>query len=312
MNEVELQMPIQVGDYTDFWCSEHHALNGSKINRNMSVLPEPWYRLPGGYMGRASSIGIDQDVHRPLGQSQLQSGDPHVGPCQKFDFEVEFAWVIGKENKRGARIPLERAEDHLFGAVLMNDWSARDFAVYEVQTGGVTTCKNFATTISPWIVSIEALAPFKATLPLQQPEPVPHLSGPGSRSTYDVHIQAYVGKPSSNPAIATIAAVQTTETNLKHIYWTPAQMIAYFTISGANFRSGDIFGTGTVSGPDEKSLGCLLEKSWGGTREWEGPSGEKRTWLEDGDKVVISAYCEAGNLHIGFGRSTGTVLPALT
>ncbi len=184
----------------------------------------------------------------------------------------------------------------------MNDWSARDFARFEVQAGGVTTCKNFATTVAPWIVSIEALEPFKIELPPQVPNPVSYLSGPMSRISYDINIRAEVGCGQEHVLI--------TETHLRHIYWTPAQMVAHFTVSGANFRPGDIFATGTISGPEESTWGCLMEKTWGGSRFWDGPNGERRMWLEDGDDVIMQAFCKRNGVRIGFGKCVGKVLPA--
>lgn len=186
----------------------------------------------------------------------------------------------------------------------MNDWSARDFARFEVQAGGVTTCKNFATTVAPWIVSIEALEPFKIVLPPQVPEPVSYLTGKMSRISYDINLRAEVG----NRGQYTLA----TETHLKHVYWSPAQMIAHFTVSGANFRPGDIFATGTISGPEQSTWGCLMEKTWGGARSWNGPNGESKVWLEDGDDVIIQAYCEGNGVRIGFGKCAGLILPAIT
>ncbi|QEG01579.1 Fumarylacetoacetate (FAA) hydrolase family protein [Stieleria maiorica] len=306
IEEVELLLPIEIGDYTDFYSSRHHATNvGSMIRGPENALNPNWVHLPVAYHGRASSVVVSgTNVFRPRGQRLTAQGDaPSLGPSRAVDFELEVGFVIGTGNTLGHPVSIDQAEEHVFGVVLVNDWSARDIQKWEYQPLGPFLSKNFATSISPWVVTLEALAPFRSEGPRQDPPPLPYLAGTTNR-TFDIHLEAVL-RTSRMPKGQRITA-----TNLRHVYWSFSQQVAHHTVNGCNLRTGDLLATGTVSGPSPDSLGCLLEISQGGKQPLALATGETRTFLEDGDQVTLTGWCRGDGYRIGFGEVTGTVLPA--
>ncbi|RNB83693.1 fumarylacetoacetase [Brevibacillus nitrificans] len=306
MTDVELLMPAQIGDYTDFYASKEHATNvGIMFRGKDNALMPNWTHLPVGYHGRASSVVLSgTDVRRPQGQMKPPAAEaPVYGPCKQLDFELEMGWLIGPGNPLGEPIPVEEAEEHIFGLVLVNDWSARDIQTWEYQPLGPFIAKNFATSISPWVIPFEALEPFRMAGPEQEPQPLPYLRSTGAGS-FDIHLEvslqgASMGKPQR---IAT--------SNFRYLYWSMAQQIAHHTVGGCNLRPGDLLASGTISGPEKEMRGSLLELSWRGTEPLEMENGEQRVWLEDGDRLTITGWCQGEGYRIGFGEVTGRVLPA--
>ncbi len=292
--DVEMMLPVQIGDYTDFYASEHHAANVGKIFRpNQDPLLPNWKHVPVGYHGRASSVVVSgTDVRRPSGQ--LRRGE--FGPSEKMDFEVELgAFFGGKGNPLGTPIPIEQAHEHIFGMVLLNDWSARDIQFWEYVPLGPFLGKNFATSISPWVVPLEALRPFTIPVPPQHPEPLPYLHTPKDDFLIDLRIST-----SLNDTVIS-------QTNAKHIYWSFSQMIAHHTVGGCNMRPGDLLGSGTISGPEKGEFGSMLELTWNGTQPVRTKSGP-RNFLEDNDTVSITACAESGDVRIGFGECLGKLV----
>jgi fumarylacetoacetase len=309
--EAEYVLPARIGDYTDFYTSVHHATNiGRQFRPDNPLLPNyKW--VPIGYHGRASSIAVSpQAFHRPVGQSMSPgAATPLVGPAKRLDIELELGVFIGAGNPGGEPIPMDQAEDHVFGVCLLNDWSARDIQAWEYQPLGPFLSKNFATTISPWIVTLEALAPFR--VPFQRPEgdpqPLPYLDAAANRAAGSLDIQLQVLL--KTPAMGEPASI--CRTSYRHAYWTVAQMVAHHTVNGCNLQPGDLFGTGTLSGPSLDQAAALIELTEGGKRPLQLPGGEQRVWLEDGDNVTLAGWCDApGAARIGFGTCVGTVLPA--
>jgi fumarylacetoacetase len=306
-HEVEMLLPAEIGDYTDFYASKDHATNvGIMFRGKENALMPNWTHLPVGYHGRSSSIVLSgTDVRRPLGQ--MKPGDavaPVFGPCRQLDFELEMACLIGPGNEQGKPIAVERAEDHIFGLVLLNDWSARDIQAWEYQPLGPFLAKNFATSISPWVVTLEALEPFRVSGPKQDPAPLPYLrtSAPGS---FDIQLEVYLkGEKMEEPQ-------RITRSNFRYLYWSMAQQIAHHTIGGCNLRTGDLLASGTISGPEKESRGCLLELAWRGQEPLQMNNGEQRVWLEDGDELTITGWCQGDGYRVGFGEVTGKILPAL-
>lgn len=305
-SEITLQMPVEVGDYTDFYSSEQHATNvGTMFRGPENALQPNWKHLPVGYHGRASSVILSgQDVRRPCGQQKPDDNAPPVyGPSQLLDFELEMGFFVGSGNDLGSPIPIDEAEDHIFGMVLVNDWSARDIQGWEYVPLGPFLGKSFATTISPWVVPLKALEPFRAPAPTQDPEPLDYLQADAD-AAYDIHLEVDLKTPSMN-------APQTVcRTNFQHMYWTIHQQLAHHTVNGCNARPGDLMASGTISGPTEDSYGSMLELSWRGENPISLPGGESRTFLEDGDRVIMRGYAEGDGYRVGFGTAEGTVLPA--
>jgi fumarylacetoacetase len=297
--EAELQLPCAIGDYTDFYASIHHATNvGSMFRPDNPLLPNyKW--VPVAYHGRASSIvPSGTPVRRPCGQTaEHPGGPPKYGPSRRLDYELEIGAFLGPGNTLGSTLPIAEAEDHLFGVCLLNDWSARDIQTWEYQPLGPFLAKNFATSISPWIVTREALAPFRTT-PLPHDETLPYLTQttPGAfRIQLEVRLNG----------------ARISQSDFGSMYWTLGQMIAHHASNGCPLRPGDLIGSGTVSGPEKRNRGCLLELTWRGTEPITLPSGETRTFLEDGDEVTLRGYCEApGAVRIGLGECSGTVQSA--
>jgi fumarylacetoacetase len=309
-------LPAQIGDYTDFYISIHHATAIGKMFRPDNPLLPNYKWIPIGYHGRASSIGISgQSFPRPHGQkSPAAATDPAVGPSNRLDYELELGVFIGAGNPAGAAIPMAEAEDHIFGLCLLNDWSARDLQAWEYQPLGPFLAKNFATTISPWIVTLQALAPFRLPFarPAGDPTPLPYLDSERNRAAgaIDIRLEALI---QSAKMRARGEPPQTlTSTSFRHAYWTIAQLVAHHTVNGCNLRAGDLLGSGTQSGPTPEEAGSLVELSLGGTRRLAIGGDEHRTFLEDGDTVIFRGWCERpGAAPIGFGEVQGRVLPAI-
>jgi fumarylacetoacetase len=305
--DVTMQLPARIGDYTDFYSSYHHAHNvGTMLRGAENALMPNWKWLPVAYHGRASSVVVSgTDVRRPYGQTKPPNADaPIFGPSRSFDYELETAFLIGPGNKLGTSIPIDRATDHIFGLVLMNDWSARDVQAWEYQPLGPFLAKNFSTSISPWVVMLEALEPFRKPLPPQEPEPLPYLRATND-FTYDIQLQAQLQTAGMEaPHIIT-------RTNFQNLYWSIAQQLAHHTVNGCNLQPGDLLASGTISGPTEESRGCMLELTWRGANPLTLPNGETRKWLEDGDGLTITGWAQGDGYRVGFGEVTGRVLPAL-
>ncbi len=311
----EFSLPAIIGDFTDFYTSLHHARTvGAQFRPEQPLLPN--YRwIPIAYHGRSSSIGVSgQGFHRPVGQS-LPKGEvrPVFGPSRRVDFELELGVFIGAGNAAGEPIAIEDAEVHVSGLCLLNDWSARDLQGWEYQPLGPFLAKNFATTISPWVVSLEALAPFRLPFarPSEDPQPLPYLNSPANRAAGVFDIELEVTIESARMRAAGLAPHALARSNFRHAYWTVAQMVAHHSVNGCNLRAGDLLGTGTLSGPEPAQAGSLLELSGAGKRPVSLPSGETRTFLEDGDCITLRAWCERpGHARIGFGTASGKVLRA--
>jgi fumarylacetoacetase len=311
----EFAVPAQIGDYTDFYASKHHALAVGKLYRPDNPLTPNYTWMPIAYHGRASSIGVsEQRVHRPFGQSLPKgAARPVFGASRRLDYELEVGIFIGTGNALGTTIGVDAAEEHVFGLCLLNDWSARDVQSWEAQPLGPFLGKNFATTISPWIVTLEALAPFRA--PLERTtadEPgLPYLESAATRAAgaFELELSVYLETAAMRSRGA--APERLARSNFRHAHWTIAQMLAHHTVGGCNLRCGDLLGSGTQSGPLPEEAGSLLELTAGGTHEITLGSGEKRTFLEDGDRVTLRGRCaREGFAAIGFGEATGRILPA--
>ena len=308
-------VPAQIGDYTDFYTSVHHATRVGRLFRPDQPLLPNYRWVPIGYHGRASSIGVSgQAFHRPWGQ-RLRPGAavPTLEPSARMDYELEVGVFIGPGNALGTPIGIEAAEQQVFGLCLLNDWSARDIQSWEYQPLGPFLAKNFATTVSPWVVTLEALAPYRVpwTRPAADPPPLPYLDAPALRSAgaFDLTLEVYL--QSAAMRAQGLPAHRLSRSNFRQAYWAVAQMVAHHTVNGCNLRPGDLLGSGTQSGPLPEEAGSLLELSEGGTRALALPSGETRTFLEDGDTIVLRGACErAGLARIGLGEARGTLLPA--
>jgi fumarylacetoacetase len=301
-----MKLPVRIANYTDFYSSYHHAHNvGTMLRGAENALMPNWKWLPVAYHGRASSVVVSRtDVRRPSGQTKApDAAAPAFGPTKSFDYELETAFLIGPGNSLGEPIPIDRASDHIFGLVLMNDWSARDIQAWEYQPLGPFLAKNFATSISPWVVTLEALEPFRKPLPSQGPAPLPYLRVKND-FTFDIQLEAQL-QTSSTDAPHVI-----TRTNFQNLYWSISQQLAHHTVNGCNLEPGDLLASGTISGPTDESRGCMLELTWRGANPLKLPSGETRKWLEDGDRLTITGWCQGDGYRIGFGEVTGRILPA--
>jgi fumarylacetoacetase len=304
--DVTMKLPTRIGNYTDFYSSYHHAHNvGTMLRGPENALMPNWKWLPVAYHGRASSVVISgTDVHRPRGQVKPPDASaPVFGPTKSLDYELEMAFLIGPVNSLGEPVPIDRAIDHIFGFVLMNDWSARDLQAWEYQPLGPFLAKNFCTSISPWVVTLEALESFRKSLPSQDPEPLPYLRAKND-FTFDIHLEARL-QTSSMDSSAVI-----TRTNFQNLYWSIAQQLAHHTVNGCNLQPGDLLASGTISGSNEESRGCMLELTWRGANPLKLPNGETRKWLEDGDTLIIAGWCEGDGYRVGFGEVSGKILSA--
>ena len=310
----EFSLPAQIGDYTDFYISIHHATAIGRLFRPDNPLLPNYKWIPIGYHGRSSSVGVSgQKFPRPRGQRSSGGAAPTVGPSSRLDYELEMGIFIGAGNSPGESIPLADAENHIFGMCLLNDWSARDLQGWEYQPLGPFLAKNFATTISPWVVTLQALAPFRVpfTRPEADPQPLPYLESPRNREAgaIDIQLEAFIQTASMRAHGA--APQRVSQTSFRHAYWTIAQLVAHHTINGCNLRPGDLFGSGTQSGPTPAEAGSLVELSKGGTEALSLGADERRTFLEDGDRVIFRGWCERpGAVSLGFGEVCGEVLPA--
>ncbi len=304
--EVELLMPVQVGDYTDFYSSREHATNvGTMFRGKENALMPNWLHLPVGYHGRASSIvASGTPVRRPKGQTLPSGADqPVFGPSRLLDFELETAFVVGRSTELGDAVPVDQAEDYIFGMVLFNDWSARDIQKWEYQPLGPFLGKSFASTISPWVVTLDALDAFRTAGPRQDPAPLPYLQYTGDKS-YDINLEVLL-QPEGGPP------QRICQSNFKYLYWTMAQQLAHHTVNGCNLKVGDMMASGTISGPTPESYGSMLELTWRGAKPIVLPDGSERKFIEDGDTVILKGWCEKNGVRIGFGEAKGVVLPAL-
>jgi fumarylacetoacetase len=316
MADADMLLPAAIGDYTDFYASIHHATNiGSMFRPENPLLPNyKW--VPIGYHGRASSIvPSGANIRRPEGQIKPPGADaPVFGPSRSLDYEMEIGCFIGQGNSLGEPIPLGQAGGHLFGLCLLNDWSARDIQSWEYQPLGPFLGKNFATTISPWVVTLEALEPFRipaSARPEGDPAPLPYLTDEGDRArgAADITVEVYLA--TAEMRARGIPAERLSRASVGNLYWTFAQLLTHHTSGGCNMRPGDLIASGTVSGPTRESRGSLMELAWRGTEPIPLPSGETRSFLQDGDELMMRGRCErAGAVSIGFGECVGTVLPA--
>jgi fumarylacetoacetase len=305
--DVLMKLPTRIGNYTDFYSSYHHAHNvGTMLRGHENALMPNWKWLPVAYHGRVSSVVISgTGVRRPSGQVKPpDASEPIFGASKSLDYELEMAFLIGPGNSLGAPVPIDHAMDHIFGFVLMNDWSARDIQAWEYQPLGPFLAKNFCTSISPWVVTLEALEPFRKPLPCQDPEPLPYLCAKND-FTFDIQLEAQL-QTSSMDAPHVI-----TRTNFQNLYWSIAQQLAHHTVNGCNLEPGDLLASGTISGSTEESRGCMLELTWRGANPLKLPNGETRKWLEDGDTLTITGWCQGDGYRVGFGDVSGRVLSAV-
>jgi fumarylacetoacetase len=316
MEHVDLLVPAAIGDYTDFYASIHHATNvGSMFRPESPLLPNYKY-VPIGYHGRASSIVVSgTPIRRPMGQvKEGQAGAPVFGPSRSLDYECEVAAYLVGGNSLGREIPIAEAERQLFGFCLLNDWSARDIQAWEYQPLGPFLAKNFATSVSPWVVTLDALAPFRVAAfdrPAEDPQPLPYLFHQQDRRWGGIAVTVEVWLQTPRMREQTIEAVKLSAGSLATMYWTFAQLVTHHASNGCNLRPGDLIGSGTISGPERANRGCLLELTWRGSEPVSLPSGETRRFLQDGDEVILRAHCERpGAVRIGFGECRGVVTAA--
>lgn len=299
-------IPVKIGDYTDFYSSKDHASNiGRMLRPDEEPLKPNWLHIPIGYHGRSSSVIVSNTpIRRPRGQIKpLTAAVPSFGPCAKLDFELEIGSFIGLGNALGTPIPIDQTEEHIFGIVLMNDWSARDIQAWEYVPLGPFNAKNFATTISPWIVPLEALEPFRTEAPKQDPEPFPYLK-PTKPGAYDINLEVLLTTQKQTEPF------RISQSNFKYMYWTMFQQLAHHTIGGCNMCPGDLIGSGTISGPGDM-YGSIMEICWNGKNTISLPSGETRTFLLDGDTLIMRGWAQGNGYRIGFGDCAGLILPSL-
>ena len=302
---VMMSLPVQIGDYTDFYSSREHATNvGIMFRDPANALLPKWLHLPVGYHGRSSSIpGSGTTVKRPKCQTLPPEAEkPVFGPSKQIDFELEMAFIIGKENQLGEPISIENAEDYIFGLTLFNDWSARDIQKWEYVPLGPFLSKNFASTMSPWIVTLEALEPFRVAGPVQEPEVLPYLQTKSSNN-YDINLDVIITTPEEKENTVS-------HSNFKYMYWSMVQQLAHHTVNGCNMRVGDVLASGTISGPSPDSYGSMLEIAWKGTKPVQMSDGSTRTFIQDGDTVTLKGYAEKDGIRVGFGECAARLIPA--
>lgn len=315
-SDCELLLPVDVRNYTDFYAGIHHARAAGALMMPDNPLPRNYKWVPIAYHGRASSVRVSGGpIRRPHGQrAPSQDGAaPSFGPCERLDLELELGMLVGPGNPLGEPVPIARAHEHVAGYCLLNDWSARDLQFWEMVPLGPFLGKNFSTTISPWIITPEALAPFRCAAmvrPDDDPQPLPYLTDSIDKEQGGLNISLAVWLSTAKMREGGEAAQPIIRSNTRHLYWTPAQMLTHHTSGGCNLMPGDLIGSGTISGPTQSELSSLLEWTAGGTRPVELPNGERRSWLEDGDEITFTARCERqGYVSIGFGRCTGRIAP---
>ena len=307
--DVTMHLPVHVPGFTDFYSSKEHATNVGTMFRdpNNALLPN-WTEMPVGYNGRASTVVVSgTDIVRPSGQLKPNADErPIFSPCKRLDFELETAFVVGKGNQLGQPIAVDEAFEHIFGMVLLNDWSARDIQKWEYVPLGPFNAKTFASEVSPWIVTMEALAPFKTSCPTQEPKPLAYLNETAIDTSFDINLS--VELLPENAESATVVC----ETNFKYMYWSMAQQLTHHTITGCKVEVGDMMGSGTISGPTPDAYGSMLEIAWNATKPVTLAGGETRSFIEDGDTVIMKGYSEKDGVRVGFGEVRGKVLPALS
>ncbi len=305
-SQIEMLLPVEIGDYTDFYSSYHHAHNvGTMLRGADNALMPNWKHLPVAYHGRASSVVVSgTNFARPRGQIKLaDANEPFFSATRSLDFELEMGFFVGAENKLGDAIPIERADEFMFGMVLVNDWSARDIQAWEYQPLGPFLAKNFCTSISPWVVTMDALEPFKKPLPAQEPKPLAYLAREKDW-TYDIELQVSLQSETMDvPHIIT-------RSNFQNLYWSINQQLAHHTVNGCNVRVGDLLASGTISGAEKFSRGSMLELTWRGKEPLQFPNGETRRFLDDGDVVAMRAWSEKDGVRVGFGQVRGQILPS--
>jgi fumarylacetoacetase len=305
MDEIEMLLPVDIGDYTDFYSSREHATNvGTMFRDPENALLPNWLHLPVGYHGRSSSIVVSGTrIRRPKGQTLPAGAEtPVFGPTKLLDFELEMGFITTDANSLGRSVSVEEARDQIFGLVLLNDWSARDIQKWEYVPLGPFLAKNFATSISPWIVTLDALEPFRVEGPKQDPEPLPYLKEEG-KTAYDIKLEASIQPKNSEETVVS-------RTNFKYMYWSISQQLAHQTVNGCNVRSGDLYGSGTISGKEPGSYGSMLELTWKGTKPLKMKDGTERKFIENGDTVILRGHCENEQVRIGFGTCVGKVKKA--
>jgi fumarylacetoacetase len=307
VDRAEMLLPAAIGDYTDFYSSKEHATNvGIMFRGKENALMPNWLELPVAYHGRSSSIvPSGREVRRPRGQVMPDGAErPLFQASRLLDFELEMGFFIGPSSEPGQPIPVEKARDHIFGMVLVNDWSARDIQKWEYQPLGPFNSKNFATTISPWIVTLDALEPFRRPGPSQEPEPLEYLRGSADQA-YDIELEVWLQGARMERAERLCLS------NAKHLYWNVCQQLAHHTITGCSVQAGDLMASGTISGPDEGGYGSMLELTWRGSKPIRLTNGEERKFIEDGDSVTMTGWCQGDGYRVGFGEAAGKLLPAL-
>ncbi len=304
-SDVKMLLPVKIGDYTDFYSSIDHATNiGTMIRDPKNALMPNWKHLPVGYHGRSSSICVSgHSFYRPKGQQKPPDSEvPVYGPSKLLDIELETAFVIGKQTQMGDTVSTDKADDHIFGMLLFNDWSARDIQTWEYVPLGPFLAKNFASTVSPWIVTLEALEPFRVKGYVQDPPLLPYLQYKGDRNL-DIHLDVYL-KPQNSEATHIISS------NYKYMYYTMEQQLAHHTVNGCNINVGDLMASGTISGPQPSEYGSMMELTWRGTKPIKLKDGSERKFVNDNDTVTIKGYCKKDGMRLGFGECTATLLPA--
>lgn len=305
-SEVEMCMPIQVPNYTDFYSSEQHAFNvGTMFRGPENALMPNWKHIPVGYHGRASSIVVSgTEFHRPKGQTKADDADmPSFGPCRLLDFELEMGFITCKENPLGQPVSTDEADEYIFGFVLLNDWSARDIQKWEYVPLGPFLAKNFASHVSPWIVTMDALEPFTVAGPEQDPEVLPYLKYEGD-AHFDIDLEVGIQPEGAEETVVS-------NSNFKHMYWNVKQQLAHHTVNGCNMQVGDVYGSGTISGPTKPEFGSMLEITWRGSEPVKMADGSERKFIQDGDTVIMRGHAEKDGVRIGFGEVSAKVLPAV-
>jgi fumarylacetoacetase len=305
LDQVKMMMPVHIPNYTDFYSSIEHATNVGKMFRDPAnaLLPN-WKHLPVGYHGRASSIVVSgTEINRPKGQMKPADVEkPIFGPCKQLDFELEMAFIINKNTEMGESISTKEAEDAIFGMVVFNDWSARDIQSWEYVPLGPFLAKNFGSSVSPWVVTLEALEPFRTSSPTQDPEVLDYLKFEGDKN-YDINLEVYIQPENGDQNLIS-------ESNYKHMYWNMTQQLAHHTVNGCNVEVGDMYASGTISGSNPKSFGSMLELTWRGQNPIILSNGEERKFIEDNDTVTMKAWAEKDGIRVGFGEVSGKIIPA--
>lgn len=307
VEQVKMELPVRIGDYTDFYSSKEHATNvGVMFRGKENALMPNWVHLPVAYHGRSSSVvPSGTNIHRPCGQVRPKDDAPPLfAPSRLLDFELEMGFFTGPRTALGQRISVDKASEHIFGMVLVNDWSARDIQKWEYQPLGPFNAKNFATSISPWVVTLEALEPFRCAGPEQDPEPLPYLESKED-GAFDIRLEVYLESEKMEKR------ERICQSNFKHMYWNIRQQLAHHTVTGCNIRPGDLMASGTISAPKENGYGSLLELTWRGEKPIRFSNGEERKFIQDHDIITMSGWCQGDGYRVGFGEVTGKILPSL-